>query len=68
MSGAGGAADRETPGGAGGAADRQPPGGDGEVTDNQAASRFELGAGGQLAVLQYRRNGKRLVLIHTEVP
>jgi predicted GNAT family acetyltransferase len=44
------------------------PGGDGEVTDNQAASQFELGVAGQLAVLQYRRNGKRLVLIHTEVP
>ena len=59
---------RETLGGAGAAADRQPPGGDGEVTDNQAASRFELGAGGHVAVLQYRRNGKRLVLMHTEVP
>ncbi|MBO0774539.1 MAG: N-acetyltransferase [Actinobacteria bacterium] len=68
MSGAGSAANRETPGGAGGAANRETPGGDGEVIDNQAASRFELPAGGQLAVLQYRRNGKRLVLIHTEVP
>jgi uncharacterized protein len=38
------------------------------VTDNQAGSRFELRADGQLAELMYRRNGKRLVLIHTEVP
>jgi predicted GNAT family acetyltransferase len=38
------------------------------VTDNEAGSRFELRAGGQLAELMYRRNGKRLVLIHTEVP
>lgn len=73
MSGAGGAAggaaaSQEPPGGTGGAADREVPGGDGEVADNQAASRFELAADGQLAVLQYRRNGKRLVLIHTEVP
>jgi predicted GNAT family acetyltransferase len=39
-----------------------------QVTDNQAASRFELGADGSLAVLLYRRVGNRLVLIHTEVP
>jgi uncharacterized protein len=39
-----------------------------QVTDNQAESRFELAADGQLAELLYRRNGKRLVLIHTEVP
>jgi uncharacterized protein len=38
------------------------------VTDNQAASRFELWADGHLAQLVYRRNGKRLVLIHTETP
>jgi uncharacterized protein len=38
------------------------------VTDNQAESRFELWVDGQLAELPYRRNGKRLVLIHTEVP
>lgn len=38
------------------------------VTDNQAESRFEIRAGGQLAELAYRRNGNRLVLIHTEVP
>jgi len=39
-----------------------------QVADNQAESRFELWAGGRLAELLYRRNGKRLVLIHTEVP
>jgi predicted GNAT family acetyltransferase len=38
------------------------------VTDNQAESRFELWADGSLAELLYRRNGNRLVLIHTEVP
>jgi uncharacterized protein len=41
---------------------------DAPVTDNQAASRLEFHAGGQLAELVYRKNGKRLVLIHTEVP
>jgi predicted GNAT family acetyltransferase len=39
-----------------------------DVTDNQAESRFEIRAGGQLAELFYRRNGNRLILIHTEVP
>ena len=38
------------------------------VADNQAESRFELRADGRVAELLYRRNGKRLVLIHTEVP
>jgi len=39
-----------------------------QITDDQAASRFELRADGHLAELIYRRNGKRLVLIHTAVP
>jgi predicted GNAT family acetyltransferase len=39
-----------------------------QVTDNQAASRFELWVDGRLSELPYRRNGNRLVLIHTEVP
>lgn len=39
-----------------------------QVTDDQAESRFELRSGGHLAELMYRRNGNRLVLIHTEVP
>ena len=38
------------------------------VTDNQAASRFEVADDGYLAYLQYHRSGKRLALIHTEVP
>jgi uncharacterized protein len=39
-----------------------------EVVDNQAAGRFELRVGDQLAFLNYRRDGNRLHLIHTEVP
>jgi uncharacterized protein len=39
-----------------------------QVTNNEAASRFELEVDGRLTELDYRRNGKRLVLIHTEVP
>ena len=38
------------------------------VTDNQAASRFEVSEGGYLAELRYHHSGKRLSLIHTEVP
>ena len=37
-----------------------------EITDNEAESRLELRAGDRLAKLPYRRNGRRLVLIHTE--
>ena len=39
-----------------------------QVTNNQAASRFEFQADGRISELSYRRNGKRLVLVHTEVP
>ena len=39
-----------------------------EITDNQAESRFEATIDGRRAELLYRRNGNRLVLIHTEVP
>jgi uncharacterized protein len=39
-----------------------------EVTDNESQSRLELRVGDTSAVLQYHRNGKRLALIHTEVP
>lgn len=38
------------------------------VTNNEAAHRFELHADGRLAELDYRRNGRRLVLVHTGVP
>jgi uncharacterized protein len=39
-----------------------------QVVDDQAGSRFEFAADGQLAELIYRRNGDRLVLVHTSVP
>jgi uncharacterized protein len=38
------------------------------VIDNQSESRLEVHAEGELAELVYHANGKRLVLIHTEVP
>jgi uncharacterized protein len=41
---------------------------DDAVTDDQANARFEFTADGHAAELDYRRNGRRLVLIHTEVP
>lgn len=39
-----------------------------EVTDNRAASRFEATVDGHVAELVYRRDGDRLVLVHTGVP
>jgi predicted GNAT family acetyltransferase len=39
-----------------------------QITDNQPESRFEFRAGDLLAELKYHRNGKRFVLLHTEVP
>ena len=39
-----------------------------QVVDNPAASRFEVRTADGLAELIYRQNGKRLVLVHTEVP
>jgi predicted GNAT family acetyltransferase len=39
-----------------------------QVTDNQAESRFEIRVGDHIAELKYHRNGKRFVLIHTDVP
>lgn len=39
-----------------------------QITDNQAAARFEIVVGDQLAELRYRRVGRRLVLVHTGVP
>ena len=38
------------------------------VRDDTSAHRFVLDLDGAEAELIYRRNGKRLVLIHTEVP
>jgi uncharacterized protein len=40
----------------------------GDVTDNVGASRFEVTVDGHLAELRYRRDGDRLVLVHTGVP
>ena len=39
-----------------------------QVTDDQAGARLELVADGHPAELVYRRNGNRLVLLHTAVP
>lgn len=38
------------------------------VVDNPAAQRFETTVDGLLCVLEYRIDGKTLVLRHTEVP
>lgn len=39
-----------------------------QVMDNPAKSRFELRAGGHLAVAAYEREGERIVFTHTVVP
>lgn len=39
-----------------------------EVTDNPDENRFEAPVGEELAVLDYRRSGEKLILTHTEVP
>lgn len=39
-----------------------------QVIDNADAQRFELTIDGHTAALVYRREGERLVLVHTEVP
>ena len=38
------------------------------VLDNRAASQFEIDVDGHVGYLAYRRDGTRLILIHTEVP
>jgi len=38
------------------------------VRDNIPASRFEIDIDGQIAFLDYARNGNELVILHTEVP
>jgi len=38
------------------------------VTNDEAARRYEAHVDGRLALLQYRRSGDRLDLVHTEVP
>ena len=39
-----------------------------EVVHNSDANRFELTIDGQVAELDYRRDGDRLILTHTGVP
>jgi predicted GNAT family acetyltransferase len=39
-----------------------------QIVDNVEASRFEATVDGHLAELVYRREGDRLVLVHTGVP
>jgi predicted GNAT family acetyltransferase len=39
-----------------------------DVVENSERNRFELSLGGGTALVAYRRDGDRLVLIHTEVP
>jgi predicted GNAT family acetyltransferase len=43
-------------------------GGDVAVVDAPARHRFEAVVGDQVAILDYRRSGDDLVLVHTEVP
>ena len=38
------------------------------VVDNRASSQFEIADDGHVAYLAYRRDGDRLILVHTEVP
>lgn len=39
-----------------------------DVVEKPAQNRFELALDGGTALVAYRRDGERLVLIHTEVP
>ena len=39
-----------------------------DVVENAAENRFELQLDGGTALVAYRRDGDRLVLVHTEVP
>lgn len=39
-----------------------------DVTLNEARSRFETVVDGETAFLTFHRNGKRITLVHTEVP
>jgi uncharacterized protein len=38
------------------------------VRDNAAMGRFEMTSGDAIAFVEYRRDGDRIVLTHTEVP
>ena len=39
-----------------------------DVVENPGQNRFELTLDGGTALVAYRRDGQRLVLVHTEVP
>lgn len=39
-----------------------------DVVENAEQNRFELSLDGGTALVAYRRDGDRLVLVHTEVP
>jgi predicted GNAT family acetyltransferase len=39
-----------------------------QIIDNPAESRFELALDGGMAIIAYRIEGERIVLIHTGVP
>lgn len=39
-----------------------------KVKDNPAQSRFELATPDGMAYIVYKREGRRVVLVHTEVP
>jgi predicted GNAT family acetyltransferase len=39
-----------------------------DIIDNTAASRYEIHVGDEVALLDYKRHGDRVVLVHTEVP
>lgn len=39
-----------------------------DVVENPEQNRFELALDGGTALVAYRRDGERLVLVHTEVP
>jgi|SRR5579883_773983 len=40
----------------------------GEVRDDPARQRYELDVGGELAFIDYRRDGVRVLMTHAEVP
>ena len=39
-----------------------------EIQNNEAGQQFEANVDGDLAFVEYRRSGNKLVLVHTEVP
>lgn len=45
-----------------------PDGGGMTITHNRDLQRFEADVDGHIALLDYRRSGDRIVLVHTEVP